>query len=110
MSNTIEQGWLEIEKENGKFCCEEHRQFYRMMFFCGAMTAMQTMTGWDPAIPGVLVALGIVSMQHATQDILPTPLVALGAVSLLVLVAACAAIPALRALSRLQVADVLRAE
>ena len=62
------------------------------------------------AIPGVLVAWWIVSMQHATQDILPTPLVALGAVSLLVLVAACAAIPALRALSRLQVADVLRAE
>jgi putative ABC transport system permease protein len=62
------------------------------------------------AIPGVLVAWWIVSMQHATQDILPTPLVALGAVSLLVLVAACAAIPALRALSRLQVADMLRAE
>jgi putative ABC transport system permease protein len=62
------------------------------------------------AIPGVLVAWWIVSMQHATQDILPTPLVALGAVSLLVLVAACAAIPALRALSRLQVADILRAE
>ncbi len=62
------------------------------------------------AIPGVLVALGIVYMQHATQDIIPTPLVALGAVSLLVLVAACAAIPALRALSRMQVADILRAE
>ena len=61
-------------------------------------------------IPGVLVAQWIVYMQHATQDILPTPLVALGAVSLLVLVAACAAIPALRAMSRLQVADILRAE
>src|SRR6266851_3223775 len=62
------------------------------------------------AIPGVLVAQWIVYMQHATQDILPTPLVALGAVSLLVLVAACAAIPALRALNRLQVTDMLRAE
>jgi hypothetical protein len=62
------------------------------------------------AIPGVLMAQWIVSMQHATQDILPTPLVALGAVSLLLLVAACAAIPALRVLSRLQVADMLRAE
>ncbi len=62
------------------------------------------------AIPGVLMALGIVSMQHATQAMIPTPLVALGAVSLLVLVAAGAAIPALRAVSRLQVADVLRAE
>ncbi len=68
------------------------------------------MLAMSGAIPGVLVAWWIVSMQHATQDILPTPLVALGAVSLLVLVAACAAIPALRALSRLQVADVLRAE
>ncbi len=62
------------------------------------------------AIPGVLVAQWILYMQYATQDILPTPLVALGAVSLLVLVAACAAIPALRALSRMQVADMLRAE
>ncbi len=52
------------------------------------------MLAMSGAIPGVLVALGIVYMQHATQDILPTPLVALGAVSLLVLVAACAAIPA----------------
>ena len=62
------------------------------------------------ALPGVLVAQWIVSMQHATQDMLPTPLVALGAVGLLVLVAACAAIPALRAVSRLQVVDMLRAE
>ncbi len=68
------------------------------------------MLAMSGAIPGVLVALGIVSRQHATQDIIPTPLVALGAVSLLVLVAACAAIPALRALSKLQVADMLRAE
>jgi ABC-type antimicrobial peptide transport system permease subunit len=62
------------------------------------------------AIPGVLVAQWIVSMQHATQDILPTPLVALGAVGLLVLVAACAAVPALRAMNRMQVVEVLRAE
>jgi len=68
------------------------------------------MLAMSGAIPGVLVAWWIVSMQHATQDILPTPLVALGAVSLLVFVAACAAIPALRVLSRLQVADILRAE
>jgi ABC-type antimicrobial peptide transport system permease subunit len=61
-------------------------------------------------VPGVLVARWILYIQHATQDIIPTPLVALGTVSLLVLVAACAAIPALRALSRLQIADILRAE
>jgi len=61
-------------------------------------------------IPGVLVAQWILHMQHATQSIFPAPLVELGAVLLMVLVAACAAIPALRALNRMQVADVLRSE
>ena len=61
-------------------------------------------------IPGVLVALWIVYKQHVIQDIIPTPLVALGAVSLLVLVAACAVIPVLRAMNRMQVVDVLREE
>ncbi len=61
-------------------------------------------------IPGVLVAQWILTKQHATQSIFPAPVVALGAVLLMVLVAACAAIPALRALSRMQVADVLRSE
>jgi putative ABC transport system permease protein len=60
--------------------------------------------------PGVLVAQWILDKQHAMQSIVPTPVVALGAVLLMVFVAACAAIPALRALSRMQVADVLRAE
>jgi len=62
------------------------------------------------AIPGVLVAEWFSHMQHTTQSILPAPLVALDAVLLMVLVAAFAAIPALRALNRMQVADVLRAE
>jgi energy-converting hydrogenase Eha subunit A len=48
--------------------------------------------------------------QNATQSIFPTPVVAVGAILLMALVAAFAAIPALRALSRMQVADVLRAE
>jgi len=61
-------------------------------------------------IPGVLLAQWILNRQHATQSIFPTPVVALGAVLLMVLVAACATIPALRALSRMQVADVLRSE
>lgn len=61
-------------------------------------------------IPGVVVAEWILHKQHATQYFIPAPLVALGAVLLMVFVAACAAIPALRALSRMQVADVLRAE
>jgi ABC-type antimicrobial peptide transport system permease subunit len=62
------------------------------------------------AIPGVLVAQWILHTQHATQSIFPAPVVALGAVLLMVLVAAFAAIPALRAMSRMQVADVLRSE
>jgi putative ABC transport system permease protein len=61
-------------------------------------------------IPGVLVAQWILRMQHATQSIVPAPMLALSAVLLMVLVAACAAIPALRALSRMEVADVLRSE
>ncbi len=62
------------------------------------------------AIPGVLVAQWVLHMQHATQSILPPSLVTVGAVLLMVLVAAFAAIPALRSLNRMQVADVLRAE
>lgn len=61
-------------------------------------------------IPGVVVAQWILHRQNATQSIFPAPVVALGAILLMVLVAAFAAIPALRALSRMQVADVLRAE
>jgi hypothetical protein len=68
MSHTIEQGWLEIEKENGKFCCEEHRQFYRMIFFCGAMTAMQATTGWDPEIPGVFV-INVGAITEAAKEL-----------------------------------------
>ena len=62
------------------------------------------------AIPGVLIAQWILKMQHSTQSILPAPFVALGAVLLMALVAAFAAIPALRVLNRMQVSDVLRAE
>jgi ABC-type lipoprotein release transport system permease subunit len=61
-------------------------------------------------IPGVLVAQWILHTQHATQSLVPAPVVDLGAAFLMVLVAACAAIPALRALSRMHVADVLRSE
>jgi ABC-type antimicrobial peptide transport system permease subunit len=61
-------------------------------------------------IPGVLMAQWILTSQHASQSIFPAPLVATGTLLLMVLVAACAAIPALRAMSRMQVADVLRSE
>jgi hypothetical protein len=39
-----------------------------MMFFCGAMTAMQTMTGWDPAIPGVLV-INVGAITDAAKEL-----------------------------------------
>ncbi len=61
-------------------------------------------------IPGVLVAQWILQRQHATQSIVPVPMVELSAILLMVLVAACAAIPALRTLGRMHVADVLRSE
>lgn len=61
-------------------------------------------------LPGVLVAQGILSIQHTTQNSIPVPLVDLGAVLLMALVSVLAAIPALRAMSRMQVVDVLRVE
>jgi len=62
------------------------------------------------ALPGVVIAQWILTMQHAVQQIIPAPLVALGTVLLMMLVAALAAIPALRAMNRMPVVDVLRAE
>lgn len=61
-------------------------------------------------LPGVLVAQWILTVQHTVQHIIPPPLVALGAVLLMMFVAAMATIPALRAMNRVQVIDVLRAE
>jgi cell division protein FtsX len=61
-------------------------------------------------IPGVLVAQWILNRQHATQAVLPSPVLALSTVLLMTLVAACASIPALRTLNRMQVVDVLRSE
>jgi putative ABC transport system permease protein len=61
-------------------------------------------------LPGVLVAQWILSMQHTIQHILPAPLLALSVILLMMLVAVLASIPALRAMNRMQVVDVLRAE
>ena len=61
-------------------------------------------------IPGVLVALSILLARHATQTIVPLPVVGLGAVLLMVLVATLATLPALRATHRMQLMDVLRTE
>lgn len=47
--NPIEKAWLEIEKEAGAFCCDEHRRFFRTMFYSGAIAAMHATTGWTPS-------------------------------------------------------------
>lgn len=62
------------------------------------------------ALPGVLVAEWILSAQHANQQLIPPLLVALGAILLMVLIAALASIPTLRTIQRMQVNDILRAE
>ncbi len=62
------------------------------------------------AVPGVLVAQWILTMQHAAQQIIPVPLLVLGVILLMMLVATLASIPALRAMNRMPIVDVLRAE
>ncbi|HVB22321.1 MAG TPA: ABC transporter permease [Ktedonobacteraceae bacterium] len=62
------------------------------------------------AVPGVLVALGVLMTQHAAQGAIPAPLVGLGAVVLMLIVAGLATIPAIRAVNRLPMMDVLRGE
>jgi ABC-type lipoprotein release transport system permease subunit len=62
------------------------------------------------SVAGVLVAAWILTLQHTGQRIIPPLFVILGAVALMMLVAALAAIPALRAINRMQVNDILRAE
>lgn len=61
-------------------------------------------------LPGVLVAQGILTLQRTAQHIVPTPIISLGAMLLMMLVATLAAIPALRTINRMQIIDVLRAE
>ncbi len=48
----IEDNWIEIERTT-PFCCDQHRDAFRAMYFSGAMAAMNALTGWDPATPGV---------------------------------------------------------
>lgn len=48
--------------------------------------------------------------QHAATGAIPAPLVGLGAVVLMLIVAGLATIPAVRAVSRLPMMDVLRGE
>ncbi len=61
-------------------------------------------------VPGVLVSLWVLSTQHSTQKIVSVPLIACGVIVLMVMVAALAILPAMRAVSHMEVADLLRAE
>lgn len=51
--NPIDEYWREIEQSGG-FCCDQDREAARIMFFAGAMAALEAMTGWNPEAPGVL--------------------------------------------------------
>ncbi len=62
------------------------------------------------AVPGVLAALGVLAARHSAQGAIPAPLVGLGAVVLMLIVAWLATIPAIRAVNRLPMMDVLRGE
>ncbi len=61
-------------------------------------------------ILGVLVSLWVLSVQHVVQHIVSVPLIACGVVALMILVATLAILPAMRAVSRMRVVELLRAE
>lgn len=61
-------------------------------------------------IPGVLLALLLLALQHQTQNTVPTPLIGMGTVLLMLAVSALATLPAMRAANRIPLMDILRAE
>ena len=61
-------------------------------------------------VSGVLVSLWVLSAQRSAQTIVSVPLMACGVTVLLVMVSALAILPAMRAVSHMQVVDLLRAE
>jgi ABC-type antimicrobial peptide transport system permease subunit len=61
-------------------------------------------------VPGVLVSLWVLSAQHSAQTIVSVPLMAGGVTVLMAMVSALAILPAIRAVSRMEVVDLLRAE
>jgi cell division protein FtsX len=61
------------------------------------------------AVPGVLAALWILAAQHQIQEGIPIPVVGIGAVLLMIIVAVLASLPAVRTAIRMQVVDALRA-
>ncbi|HZU70000.1 MAG TPA: FtsX-like permease family protein [Ktedonobacteraceae bacterium] len=61
------------------------------------------------AIPGVLISLWVLAVQHQSQKTVPTPLFAGSVILVLMLVAALATLPALRSVKRVPVSEALRA-
>ncbi|GLV60040.1 hypothetical protein KDH_68630 [Dictyobacter sp. S3.2.2.5] len=62
------------------------------------------------SIPGAVVALWILVQQHATQRIVPTPLIALAVLIVMGILGTLATIPAMRQAKRLPITEILRAE
>jgi hypothetical protein len=61
-------------------------------------------------VPGTLLSLWFLSVQHSVQKIVPIQLMACGVIVLMVLVSALAILPAMRAVSRMEVVELLRTE
>jgi len=62
------------------------------------------------ALPGVLVALLILMLQHTAQGAIPSPFIALGSLLGMLVIGGLATLPAIRMAERMQVVEVLRAE
>jgi hypothetical protein len=69
------------------------------------------MLAFTGAVPGVVVALAVLMAQRTTQGAIAVPLVVgIGAIVLMLIVAGLATIPAIRAVNRLPIMEVLRGE
>lgn len=62
------------------------------------------------AIAGAMVALIVLEARHTAQEVIPVPMVALGSILLMLVISALATIPAVQAVQRTQLMDILRAE
>lgn len=68
MSTTpIEDCWRQIEEQQN-FCCDDHRDLYKGMFFTGAMSAMNALTGWDPDRPAIL-CISMASLSVVVKEL-----------------------------------------
>ncbi|HET8911989.1 MAG TPA: FtsX-like permease family protein, partial [Ktedonobacteraceae bacterium] len=61
-------------------------------------------------ISGILVSLGVLSVQHSMQNIVPVPLMICGVIVLMGVVSVLAILPAIRTISHMEVAHLLKSE